>query len=126
MPSPIFYDPERKRWRRLRLALDVGGVLASLLIAFFIVSIVRDTNVPSLGLIEAKKPYHAVKENQKRKYQRKAGAHRKTKNAPSQVVLNSTEGIRAAFYVDWDAASFPPSSSTTRRSICCFRNFSTC
>ena len=106
MPSPIFYDPNRKRWRRLRLALDITGVLASLLIAFFIVSIVRNTNVPSIGLTEVKKPYHALKDNQKRKYLRKAGAHRKTKAAPSQVVLNSTEGIRAAFYVDWDAASF--------------------
>jgi cellulose synthase/poly-beta-1,6-N-acetylglucosamine synthase-like glycosyltransferase/spore germination protein YaaH/peptidoglycan/xylan/chitin deacetylase (PgdA/CDA1 family) len=106
MPSPIFYDPERKRWRRLRLALDITGVLGSLLIAFFIVSIVHNTDVPSIGLTETKKQYRAVKENQKRKYQRKAGAHRKTKNAASQVVLNSSEGIRAAFYVDWDAASF--------------------
>ena len=106
MPSPVFYDPNRKRWKRLRWALDIAGVLASLLVVVFIVSIVRNTNVPSLGLIEAKKPYKAFKENQKRKYLRKAGAHRKTKNAPSQVVLNSTEGIRAAFYVDWDAASF--------------------
>ena len=106
MPRPIFYDPERKRWRRLRLALDITGVLASLLIAFFIVSVVRSSNVPSLGLTEAKKPYHAFTENQKRKYVRKASTHRKTKNAPSQVVLNTQEGIRAAFYVDWDAASF--------------------
>jgi cellulose synthase/poly-beta-1,6-N-acetylglucosamine synthase-like glycosyltransferase/spore germination protein YaaH/peptidoglycan/xylan/chitin deacetylase (PgdA/CDA1 family) len=106
MPSPIFYDPERKRWRRLRRALDITGVLASLLIAFFIISIVRNTNVPSIGLTEVKKPYHAFKESQKRKYQRKVGAHRKTKAAASQVVLNTTEGIRAGFYVDWDAASF--------------------
>ncbi|ABF39402.1 polysaccharide deacetylase [Candidatus Koribacter versatilis Ellin345] len=106
MPGPVFYDPERKRWRRLRMALDITGVLATLLIVFFIVSIVRNTNVPSLGLTEAKKPYHALKENQKRKYFRKASTHRKTKQAPSQVQLNTTEGIRAAFYVDWDAASF--------------------
>ncbi len=106
MPRPVFYDPDRKRWRRLRWALDIAGVLASLLIAFFLVSILRNTNVPSLGLIEAKKPYKAFKDIQKRKYVRKAGTHRKTKNAASQVVLNSSESIRAAFYVDWDAASF--------------------
>jgi cellulose synthase/poly-beta-1,6-N-acetylglucosamine synthase-like glycosyltransferase/spore germination protein YaaH/peptidoglycan/xylan/chitin deacetylase (PgdA/CDA1 family) len=106
MLRPIFYDPDRKRWRRLRMALDITGVLASLLIAFFIISIVWNTNVPSIGLTEAKKPYKAFKESQKRKYVRKVGAHRKTKAAPSQVVLNATEGIRAAFYVDWDAASF--------------------
>jgi cellulose synthase/poly-beta-1,6-N-acetylglucosamine synthase-like glycosyltransferase/spore germination protein YaaH/peptidoglycan/xylan/chitin deacetylase (PgdA/CDA1 family) len=106
MPRPVFYDPDRKRWRRLRTALDITGVLASLLIAFFIVSIVRSTDVPSLGLTEAKKPYRALKELHKRKYFRKTGTHRKTQNAPSQVVLNKSEGIRAAFYVDWDAASF--------------------
>jgi cellulose synthase/poly-beta-1,6-N-acetylglucosamine synthase-like glycosyltransferase/spore germination protein YaaH/peptidoglycan/xylan/chitin deacetylase (PgdA/CDA1 family) len=106
MPTPVFYDPNRKRWRRLRRALDITGVLASVLIAFFIVSIVRKTDVPSIGLTEAKKPYRALKEAQKRKYLRKAATHRKTKAAPSQVVLNATEGIRAAFYVDWDAASF--------------------
>jgi peptidoglycan-N-acetylglucosamine deacetylase len=106
MPRPVFYDPDRKRWRRLRLALDITGVLASLLIAFFIVNVVHNTDVPSIGLTEIKKQYRPIKENQKRKYQRKLGAHRKTKKAPSQVVLNSTESIRAAFYVDWDAASF--------------------
>ena len=106
MPRPIFYDPDRKRWKRLRLALDITGVLATLLIAFFIISVVRSSNIPSLGLTEAKKPYHAFKDSQKRKYVRKASTHRKTKNAPSQVVLNTQEGIRAAFYVDWDAASF--------------------
>lgn len=106
MPSPVFYDPERKRWRRLRLALDISGVLASLLIAFFIITIVRKTNVPSIGLTETKKPYHALKDNQKRKYLRKAATHRKTKNPASQIALNTTEGVRAAFYVDWDAASF--------------------
>src|SRR5260370_18744442 len=31
---------------------------------------------------------------------------RKSKLAPSQVVLNQEEGIRAAFYAPWDAASF--------------------
>ena len=32
--------------------------------------------------------------------------HRKSKAAPSQVKLNAEEGIRAAFYVPYDAASF--------------------
>ena len=34
------------------------------------------------------------------------GTHRKTSVPASQVVLNSDEGIRGAFYVTWDAASF--------------------
>ena len=35
-----------------------------------------------------------------------ARSHRKSKLAASQVKLNQEEGIRAAFYVPWDAASF--------------------
>ena len=37
---------------------------------------------------------------------RLARSHRKSKLAASQVTLNQEEGIRAAFYVPWDAASF--------------------
>ena len=33
-------------------------------------------------------------------------AHRKTANTPSDVTLNSGEGLRAAYYVDWDPASY--------------------
>jgi peptidoglycan/xylan/chitin deacetylase (PgdA/CDA1 family)/spore germination protein YaaH len=59
-----------------------------------------------------KKPYHALKENEKekaRERRRKLAAqsgNRKTKPNPSLVKLNSEEGIRAAFYAPWDAASF--------------------
>ena len=59
-----------------------------------------------MPLPEVKKPYHALKDNQKRKPPRRANTHRKTKQPASQVVLNSDEGIRGAFYVQWDAASF--------------------
>ena len=33
-------------------------------------------------------------------------SHRKSKLPASEVKLNQEEGIRAAFYVPWDAASF--------------------
>ena len=36
----------------------------------------------------------------------RVNTHRKTKRPASQVILNSDEGIRGAFYVQWDAASF--------------------
>ena len=62
--------------------------------------------MPGVALPEVKKPYHPLKENQKRKPTRGANQHRKTKKPATQVVLNSQEGIRGAFYVQWDAASF--------------------
>ncbi len=102
----IFFDAKRKRWRRVRIILDTSVILITLLLAFFIVTIVRGSSVPGLALPEIKKPYHALKDNQKRKQQRQPNTHRKTKQPASQVVLNSDEGIRGAFYVKWDAASF--------------------
>ncbi len=102
----IFFDPDRKRWRRLRFVLDTSVILVTLLIALFVVSILRGSSVPGVALPEVKKPYHALKENQKRKPPRRQNTHRKTKRPASQVVLNSSEGIRGAFYVQWDAASF--------------------
>ena len=105
-PKQIFYDPERKRWRRLRLLIDSSVILVTLLAVFFVASIIRGSSVPTVPLPEVKKPYHALKDNQKRKPVRHANTHRKTKKPASQVVLNADEGIRGAFYVQWDAASF--------------------
>src|SRR6267142_1583533 len=111
MAKPVFYDPRQSRWRRLRRLFDVLGVAITLLIVFFVYTAIRDEQLPSLLLPELKKPYHALKEKEKekereRRRQAALRSHRKTKKPPSQVALNADEGIRAAFYVQWDAASF--------------------
>ena len=102
----IFYDPDRKRWRRLRFVLDSSVIVVTLLVVLFVFSVLRGSSVPGLALPDIKKPYHALKDNQKRVPPRRPNTHRKTKQPASQVVLNSDEGIRGAFYVQWDAASF--------------------
>jgi cellulose synthase/poly-beta-1,6-N-acetylglucosamine synthase-like glycosyltransferase/peptidoglycan/xylan/chitin deacetylase (PgdA/CDA1 family) len=102
----IFYDEKRKRWRRLRIILDTSVIVITVLVAIFIATVLRGSSVPGVTLPEIKKPYHALKDNQKRKPTHAQNTHRKTKQPASQVVLNSDEGIRGAFYVKWDAASF--------------------
>ncbi len=102
----VFFDPDRKRWRRLRLIIDGSVILVTLLLVLFVLSVLRGSSVPGVALPEVKKPYHALKPDQKRKPPRRVNTHRKTKQPASQVVLNSDEGIRGAFYVQWDAASF--------------------
>ena len=102
----VFYDPERKRWRRLRLLIDSSVIVLTLLVIFFAVTVIRGSSVPAVSLPDVKKPYHALKDNQKRKVAQRVNTHRKTKRPASQVILNSDEGIRGAFYVQWDAASF--------------------
>ena len=111
MPEPVFYDPRRARWKRLRRLFDVSAVLLSALLIFFVYSALRDEPLPELFFFPQKRPFKALKETEKEKAKeraKKAAArtHRKTKLAASQVKLNQEEGIRAAFYVPWDAASF--------------------
>jgi cellulose synthase/poly-beta-1,6-N-acetylglucosamine synthase-like glycosyltransferase/spore germination protein YaaH/peptidoglycan/xylan/chitin deacetylase (PgdA/CDA1 family) len=111
MAEPVFYDPRRARWKRLRRLFDVTAVLASALLIFFVYSALRDEPLPELLFFPQKRPLRALKETDKEKAKERAKkaaarSHRKTKLAASQVKLNQEEGIRAAFYVPWDAASF--------------------
>ena len=112
MAQPVFYDPRKARWKRIRLAFDVIGVSITLLVIFFAYTALRDEPLPELLLAPQKRPYHALKEKEreKAKERRKLAdlhrGHRKSRSAPSQVKLNQEEGIRAAFYVPYDAASF--------------------
>jgi peptidoglycan-N-acetylglucosamine deacetylase len=104
--KPIFFDPDRKRWRRLRFVLDSSVIVITVLVVFFVATVIRGSSVPGVVLPLVKRPYHALKESQKHKPPLRPNTHRKTKRPASQVVLNSDEGIRGAFYVQWDAASF--------------------
>src|SRR4051812_26896335 len=112
MAQPVFYDPKQARWRRLRRVFDATALALTLLLVFFIYTALRSESLPSLLLPTEKHPYHALKEKEKEKAKEKRRlaalrrGHRKSKDAPSQVRLNAEEGIRAAFYVPWDAASF--------------------
>src|SRR5216683_3304217 len=111
MAEPVFYDPRRARWKHLRRLFDTLAVVFSALIVFFVYNALRDERLPELLLSPQKRVFKALRENEKdkardRQRQLAKRSHRKSKLAPSQVVLNQEEGIRAAFYVPWDAASF--------------------
>ena len=109
--QPVFYDPRQARRKRLRRLFDVLGLFFTLVVCFFIYSALSGQPLPSLFLKDQKRPYHALKESEKEKAKERRRlaikrSHRKSKSAPSMVKLNADEGIRAAFYVPWDAASF--------------------
>src|ERR1700684_4626935 len=111
MAEPVFYDPQRARWRRLRRLVDIVVAVFSALIIFFVYSALRDERLPELLFSPQKRAFRALKENEKDKARDRLKklalrSHRKSKLAPSEVKLNQEEGIRAAFYVPWDAASF--------------------
>ncbi|MEO8735780.1 MAG: glycosyltransferase [Edaphobacter sp.] len=110
MNKQIFYDPHRKRWKRLRRVLDVLALLGFLLIAVFLVGLLRTKQLPELSFQIQKRNYRtlanartpALKPGQKLR----RSAHRKTDLKPSDVTLNSGEGLRAAYFVEWDPASY--------------------
>jgi len=113
MAKQVFYDPKQARWRRIRRIFDAAAIAFSLLVVFFIYSALRSEPLPDLSWLTEKKPYHALKENEKEKAREKRrlatlarAGHRHPAHKASQLTLNSEQGVRAAFYVSWDAASF--------------------
>ena len=114
MAKQIFYDPLQARWKRVRRILDASALAFSLLIVIFLYSALRSEPLPDLPWNAEKRPYHALKEKEKEKAKEKrrlatlarVGHRRGSRMAPSQIVFNSEEGVRAAFYVSWDTASF--------------------
>ena len=114
MAKQVFYDPLQARWRRIRRVFDAAALAFSALVIFFIYSALRSQPLPDLSWLTEKRPYHPLIENEKTKAKEKrrlatvarAGHRHQTRKAPSQLTSNSEQGIRAAFYVSWDAASF--------------------
>jgi len=46
----IFFDPQRKRWKRLRRVLDAAAVLSTLVLVGFTFNIIRSQRLPELWL----------------------------------------------------------------------------
>jgi spore germination protein YaaH len=104
----IFYDPERKRWKRLRRILDAVAVISTLVVVGFIFNVFRNQALPELLLPTPKHNYRALPDRSiyLRGQKSKLPARRKTGRRPSEIPLNSGEGLRAAYYVQDDAASY--------------------
>jgi cellulose synthase/poly-beta-1,6-N-acetylglucosamine synthase-like glycosyltransferase/peptidoglycan/xylan/chitin deacetylase (PgdA/CDA1 family)/spore germination protein YaaH len=108
MPNKqIFFDPHRKRWKRLRRILDVTAVLVTLVMAAFIFNVLRNQHLPELLLPTPKHNYKALNDRTPLLHGAKARpARRKTGRKPSDIPFNTGEGLRAAYYVPYDEASY--------------------
>jgi cellulose synthase/poly-beta-1,6-N-acetylglucosamine synthase-like glycosyltransferase/peptidoglycan/xylan/chitin deacetylase (PgdA/CDA1 family)/spore germination protein YaaH len=103
----IFFDPQRKRWKRLRRILDIAAVVSTLVLIGFIFNVLRSQHLPELLLPLPKHNYKALPDTsvlRARKNQRPA--RRKSGKRPSEIALNTGEALRAAYYVQDDAASY--------------------
>jgi peptidoglycan-N-acetylglucosamine deacetylase len=110
MPKQIFYDPQRKRWKRLRRVLDLTALFGAITGILFIVGMLRIRPMHGIDLQSTTKRYRALSNppapELSTREKLNQSAHRKTDLKPSDVVLNTTEGLRAAFYTDVDPASY--------------------
>ena len=107
MTKQVFYDPQRTRWKRLRRILDIVAVVSTLVLAMFAVRVLRTQTLPELLLTAPKRNFKALKQPIEAKPKLLHHApHRRTNRRPSEIPLNSGEGLRAAYYVEWDPASY--------------------
>jgi peptidoglycan-N-acetylglucosamine deacetylase len=105
----IFYDPQRKRWKRLRRILDVVAVLSTIVVAVFIFDLFLSRPLPELFLPATKHNYRALPDHEITLRNSGKGVRpprRRSERKPSDIPFNTGEGLRAAFYVQDDAGSF--------------------
>ncbi len=109
MTKQVFYDPQRRRWKRLRRIFDVLALAGLVIGTVFVVGLLRIRPLPELLLQTPKRNYRTLatppvvsKTGQKLR----RSAHRRTDKRPSDIALNSGEGLRAAYYVEDDPASY--------------------
>jgi len=107
MSQQVFFDPQRKRWKRLRRIFDSMALLGVVIGALFIIGLLHMAPLPELLLKSPKRNISALKLDTAKPDQKlRHASHRKTDRKPSEIPLNSGEGLRAAFYVENDPASY--------------------
>ena len=99
--KPIFYDQDRRRWRRTRRVLEVAGGLFTILLFIFLVNVIRNPDLPDL-LRPDSRGLHAIRSHPKPKPLRQG---RKRRVAALGNVPQNYDPLRAAFYVSYDSTS---------------------
>lgn len=124
MSSPVFHDPDQRRWRRFKRSAQLIGAILSLIFGALIVSVLVNPVLPALGLTSAKalpQAHHvAPPPPLPPKPQTRRG--RKFQNAkinltdylkknqpiilPAASPKPTTKAELIGFYVNWDDTSF--------------------
>jgi cellulose synthase/poly-beta-1,6-N-acetylglucosamine synthase-like glycosyltransferase/peptidoglycan/xylan/chitin deacetylase (PgdA/CDA1 family)/spore germination protein YaaH len=102
--KPIFFDQQRQRWRRTRLALEIAGGIFTLTLIVFLLNVVRNPELPELLRPEIRPGLHAIPF--RRKVNPKLIRSRKRKVAALGKIPDNYSPLRMAFYVSDDYMSF--------------------
>ncbi|HVB57284.1 MAG TPA: glycosyltransferase [Candidatus Acidoferrales bacterium] len=100
--KPIFYDEERRRWRRTRRVLEITGALFTLVLVIFLLNVARKPELPELLRPNTHGGLHAIHFRQRAKSVRSG---RKRKVAALGKIPQNYDPLRAAFYVSDDYTS---------------------
>jgi hypothetical protein len=68
MSKPIFYDPQRKRWKRLRVVFDILALGGLILGTIFFVGLIRMRPLPELLLASQKRNYRTLPSRRPRSF----------------------------------------------------------
>ena len=119
---PVFYDPERRRWRRFKRLSQLVGAALSIIFGALIVSTLISPALPSLGLPPVKalpqsrhlsppQPKAIPNHNERRFQQTKSKLREYLAATEPPAVSTATPVPRGkseliGFYVNWDDTSF--------------------
>ena len=101
--KPIFYDADKIRWRFTRRVLEISGVLLTMLLVYFFVTIARSVELPSSLLPDTRPAYHSLKKKFTKPVALREGRHARVANIGQ--VPAAYDPLRAAFFVSWDPNS---------------------
>ena len=99
--KPIFYDQERRRWRRTLRVLELTGGFFTLVLIVFLIDVGRKPELPDILRPDIHGGLHPIRGRQKPKILR----GRKRKVAALGRVPQNYDPLRAAFYVPYDPNS---------------------
>jgi len=102
--KPIFYDEQRRRWRRTSRILEICGALFTLLAITFLVNVLVSPRLPEPLLPTNRTALHPVNEKTKTKITLKRTGRLRRVQALGQMPA-AYDPVRAAFYVSWDPTS---------------------
>jgi cellulose synthase/poly-beta-1,6-N-acetylglucosamine synthase-like glycosyltransferase/spore germination protein YaaH/peptidoglycan/xylan/chitin deacetylase (PgdA/CDA1 family) len=101
--KPIFYDEERRRWRRTRLALEIAGGFFTLVLVIFLLDVGRKPDLPEILRPDTHAGLHAI---HSKAHLHPSRVGRKRRIATLGSVPQNYDPLRAAFYVSDDSTSF--------------------
>ena len=100
--KPIFYDEQRRRWRRTRRVLELAGGFFTIVLVIFVVNLIRNPDLPDILRADTHGTLHAIRGRLKSKSVRPG---RKHKVSQLGKIPQNYDPLRAAFYVSWDSNS---------------------